>query len=133
MSAAELLAKDGFAALLGVRLVEDAPGRLVVEMDVSDEHVEGDGVADSGVAFSLADCAMSLISNRESTAVAIATQLTTGAGASRGATLRAVATPLSSSGPRALTWQVRVTAAGVLVAGFTGTTLRVGAPSVIQS
>ncbi|MGA7272067.1 MAG: hypothetical protein WB239_13430 [Acidimicrobiia bacterium] len=126
MGAAELLAKDRFAVSLGVRLVEDAPHRLVVEMELNEEHRAGDGGVDHGVVFSLADCAMSLISNRDSSAVAVATHLTTGVSPPGEGTLRAVATPASFPPSRAVTWQVLVTAGDVLVANFTGTTLRVG-------
>lgn len=126
MSAADLLARDRFAISLGVRLVEDSPDRVEIEMDLESEHLSGNGEVDGGVAFSLADCAMSLISNRDSTALAVATHLIVGGGGRGQGTLRAVAEPVSAPDSRAVSWDVRVRAGDTLVARFTGTTLRVG-------
>jgi len=40
MDAATLLARDRFAAALGARLVVDEPDRVVVEMTVSETHLD---------------------------------------------------------------------------------------------
>src|SRR5690606_41933262 len=65
MDSARLLASDRFAAALGARLVVDEPDRVVVEMTVSETHLDESGEVSSGALFALADCAMSLISNAE--------------------------------------------------------------------
>ncbi len=126
MSAADLLAEDKFAASLGVRLVEDSSDQIVIEMDLGDHHLTVGGEVDSGVVFSLADCAMSLISNRDSTAVAVATHVVMGGNKVGDGVLRACATRVSTPDSRAVTWEVRVMAGDSLVARFTGTTLQVG-------
>lgn len=127
MRVPRLLAADRFASRLGARLVEAAPERVVVEMPVGDHHRDGSGRVSAGALFSLADCAMSLISNAEATAVAVATHFTRGEDTGGAETITAVATsrlPRGESG--AVTWDVVLTADGSLVASFAGTTLRVG-------
>lgn len=125
MRVAELLARDRFAARMGVRLVEAEPERMVVEMDVGADHLEDGGRIASGILFSLADCAMSLISNAETTALAVATHLTRRSDAGGARVLRADVRPALPAGDRETTWRATLTADGVEVASFTGTTLRV--------
>ena len=53
-----LLGNDPFARHMGFRLVEFAPGRAVVEMDIVAEHLNFMGYAHGGAVFSLADMAL---------------------------------------------------------------------------
>ncbi|MGH8912528.1 MAG: PaaI family thioesterase [Acidimicrobiia bacterium] len=127
MTAADLLESDRFAAaLMGVRLVEAAEDRLVVEMDLGPGHFDRSGSVAAGVLFSLADCAMSLMSNRNRQAVAVATHLTRFGDGSGATSLRAEAVVGSPGIGRATTWQASVSADGARIAAFTGTTLAVG-------
>ena len=103
--------------------MSQATDRVVMEMDISEEHRVPSGAVHPAVAFSLADCAMSLASNARVTAVAIATHLSVGAGGSGEATLTAEATVSSRRG-RVVTWRAQVTAGEAMVASFTGTTLQ---------
>jgi acyl-CoA thioesterase len=126
MSVAELLARDRFAAAMGVRLVEAGSDRVVVEMDVADHHREADGGVATGALFSLADCAMSLISNADGTALAVATHFTRRARGEAARVVRADIRPVLPSGEREVTWSAVVTADEERVGSFTGTTFRVG-------
>lgn len=123
MGAVELLARDRFAQMTGVRLIADDIDGLVVEMTVRPYHRDGTGRVAAGVLFSLADCAMSLLSNRERTAVAIATHFAPGADTVDAEVLRAeVHRRVPEWSPQS-TWETVVTMKGVAVAAFTGTTL----------
>lgn len=126
MTAAELLENDRFATRMGVRLVEVGERRLIVEMDLGPAHLDRVGRVASGVLFSLADCAMSLVSNQAHRAVAVATHLTRFGDGLGGATLRTEASAASSRDGRATTWQAVVSADGTPIALFVGTTLAVG-------
>lgn len=120
-----LLDRDRFAALLGARLVEGNEGRVVVEVELAPWHCDASGRVSAGVLFALADCAMSLLSNSERTAVAVATHLVT-AGEGEGALLRAELTERLGDGGRATTWEARITRGEAVLASFTGTTLALG-------
>lgn len=125
MRVEQLLEGDRFAVLLGARLVEATPTRVVVEMEIAAHHRDASGTVSAGVLFSLADCAMSLISNAEVTAVAVAAHFVRGSRAVPGGTVRAVAEPeLPVGDDPATTWTVTLSADGTVVASFTGTTLR---------
>jgi acyl-CoA thioesterase len=125
---ADLLAADRFAGWLGIRLVSAEETRVEVAMTVRPEHVDGSGMIRAGVAFTVADCAMSLISNGRTRAFAVSAHLTGHGAAVPGGTLTAIATPAHHDRGRA-TWLVAVSAGGVTVATFTGTTLEVPALS----
>lgn len=126
MDVTELLVRDRFAAALGARLVEAGPDRVVLELEVAEHHRDTGGAVATGALFSLADCAMSLISNAETTALAVATHLTRSGDAGGARVLRADIRPALPAGDRETTWRATLTADGVEVASFTGTTLRVG-------
>jgi uncharacterized protein (TIGR00369 family) len=49
---------DGWMALLGVRVVEAEPGRVVFELPVGPQHRHGGGVVQGGVITQIADAAM---------------------------------------------------------------------------
>lgn len=126
MSVEELLARDRFAARMGAKLIVVEPDRVVVEMQVADHHREADGGLATGALFSLADCAMSLISNAGGTALAVATHFTRRGRGIDAAAVRADIGPVMPAGEREVTWRAVVTADGEEVGAFTGTTLRVG-------
>lgn len=122
-SARDLLAADPFAARLGVAVVEEAPHSLVVEMTVRPEHLDATGRVPDGLVFSLADCAMSLMSNAAGRAVAITTHLARTGECAPGDNLRARVVLGAKDDIRA-TWKVEVTTGRETVVGtFTGTTL----------
>lgn len=95
--------------------------RVVVEMELDESHRNAAGAISTAVIFSLADCAMSLISNADRTAVAVATHLAADEVAHAGI-LRAVAVGRLSGEDRARTWDIEVLADGNRVGLFTGTT-----------
>lgn len=127
MKVEELLAADRFAAVLGARLVEAEPDRVIVEIQLTARHRDSAGRVSAGVLFALADCAMSLISNAAGTAVAVATHFTHSARPVGGPTIRAVARPELPVGDRPATWRISILAGATVVASFTGTTLRIDA------
>lgn len=123
MGVPELLEKDRFAvAALGARLVEAMPDLVVVEMDVAPHHLDESGRVSSGALFSLADCAMSLISNADAAAVAVATHFTRSGEGVTVRNLRAAARPELPVGRGSTTWMVSVVGDGEILATFTGTT-----------
>lgn len=122
MSVPELLADDPFARRLGVRLIVAEPERVVIEMDLEPHHLDGSGRVASGVIFALADCAMSLISNRTGRAVAVATYLTRSESEPGPGTLRAEISETSRQG-QATTWTADVSVGEISVGTFVGTTL----------
>lgn len=126
MSVDELLARDRFATRMGVRLVEAAPDRVVVEMNVAEHHREADGRLATGALFSLADCAMSLISNADGTALAVATHFTRRGRGDAARVIRAEIRRELPPGEREVTWSAVVSADDEEVGAFTGTTLLVG-------
>lgn len=121
----ELLEADRFAAHLGARLVEVETDRVVVEMDVHEYHRDPSRAVSAGALFSLADCAMSLISNAGGRAVAVATHFTVSERPTDVQSVRAVARPVLADGGRATTWHVSLLCGTSPVASFTGTTMRI--------
>jgi len=58
-----MLEKDAFSEWLGIEVLEIAPRRSVVQMQVRAEMVNGFGVSNGGIAFSLADSALAFAAN----------------------------------------------------------------------
>jgi len=56
---------DRFARLVGIRLVEAAPGLAVAELELKEEHLNGVDRVQGGVVFTLADYAFAAASNAE--------------------------------------------------------------------
>ncbi len=56
-------ADDQASQAMGMRLVEVAPGRAVVEMHVRDDMTNGHGIGHGGFAFALADSAFAFACN----------------------------------------------------------------------
>ena len=123
----DLIAADPYARRLGASLVQASPERVEVEMTVEPQHLDGSGRLSPGVVFSLADCALSLISNATRSAVAVATHVAHVSGNVAGAAvLTAEIQPISDPGASSVAHRALVRADGELVAVFTGTTLAVG-------
>lgn len=58
-----LNANDHFAQSIGARLVEVRPGYARAELTVTDRHLNGAGVCQGGVMFTLADLAFAAVAN----------------------------------------------------------------------
>ena len=56
---------DRFARLVGIRLLEAAPGRAVAELELKEDHLNGVDRVQGGVIFTLADYAFAAASNAE--------------------------------------------------------------------
>ena len=124
MTVESLLERDRFAARLGARLTHVSARAVALEMDLADHHLDSSGRPAAGVIFSLADCAMSLVSNRAATAVAVATHLAYQGGGAGARRLHAEVSAVSGRGPQRA-WHATITADGHPIAAFTGTTLDV--------
>lgn len=59
----KMLANDPFSRWLGIEVLEAAPGRVVLQMQVRPEMLNGFGVCHGGVTFSFADSALAFASN----------------------------------------------------------------------
>lgn len=117
-----LLAKDNYARLLGIELVDVTPDEITLALDVTEDHLNFLAVGHGGMVFSLADCAFSLASNAAGArAVAIDTHLVLTAAARAGD--RLTTTVRESSRGRTLgTYRAEVHRPDGRVAGlFTGT------------
>jgi acyl-CoA thioesterase len=57
------LENDRFAALVGLELVKVEPGYAVVNLEVSDKHLNGVNIIQGGVIFTLADFAFAAAAN----------------------------------------------------------------------
>lgn len=58
-----MLAKDAFSAWLGIEVLEIAPRRSALQMQVRPEMVNGLGVSHGGIVYSLADSALAFACN----------------------------------------------------------------------
>lgn len=58
-----MLEKDAFSEWLGIEVLEIAPRRSVVQMQVRAEMVNGFGVSHGGIAYSVADSALAFAAN----------------------------------------------------------------------
>ncbi len=116
--------RDGFARLLGIELVEIAPGFARARMTLRPELHNNLNIAHGGAIFSLADVAFAAASNSHGTvAVGISTSMSFLNAVSEGV-LTAEATEVAR-GHKLATYDIRVTdAAGTLVAVMQGTVYR---------
>ncbi len=127
---AETEISDPYALLLGAWLLDPDPERLTVALDIESRHTNFLGLVHGGVVYSLADIALSLISNVEVEAVALDTHLVLTASAKSGDRLTATARPATRSRSVA-TYQVGVERSdGRTVGLFTGTVFHRGRVSV---
>lgn len=122
----EMAVSDPYAAHLGAELVNPDPACLRVALDIEKRHTNFMDLVHGGVVYSLADVALSLISNAEVEAVALDTHLVYAASATAGDRLVATARPASRARSVA-TYQIDVTRRDGRVIGlFTGTVFHRG-------
>lgn len=121
----EKLDRDGLAAVLGARVAGDGPDRLTVELEVTPDHCDAGGRVVPAVMCALADCAMSLISNRERTEVAVVARLNLTNPEAQGRRLRAAISPAGPVGGATTDWAAVISVDGDEVARFAGTTFAV--------
>ncbi len=87
-----MLAKDAFSEWLGLEVLEIAPRRSTVQMQVRPEMVNGFGVSHGGIVYSLADSALAFACNTHGrVTVAIENSISYPQGAAVGDRLTAVA------------------------------------------
>ncbi len=63
MDIRNFIQNDRFAKLLGIELVEAAPGHAVTQMKITDEHLNAVNIAQGGALFTMADLALAAASN----------------------------------------------------------------------
>lgn len=59
----KMMAMDAFSQWLGINVREAAPGRVVLQMQVREDMLNGFGFCHGGVTFSFADSALAFASN----------------------------------------------------------------------
>lgn len=113
-------AEDRASRSLGMRLVEVAAGRAVVEMVVLPDFANGHGIGHGGLTFTLADSAFAFACNaRGPVTVAHSAEIRFHAPVHEGDLLTATATEVERDGRRGR-YQVDVHAGERLVASFVG-------------
>lgn len=121
-----MAASDPYAARLGARLIDPDPERLTVVLDIESRHTNFMGLVHGAAVYSLADIALSLISNARVEAVALDTHLVLTASARAGDRLTATARPATGSRSVA-TYRITVRRGdGRIVGLFTGTVFHRG-------
>ncbi|MHB1130930.1 MAG: PaaI family thioesterase [Chloroflexota bacterium] len=119
-----LLARDRFAALVGIELVEVGPGHAQTRLALTDQHLNGVDIVQGGALFTLADLAFAAASNsRGNIAVAINANIAFFHPA-RGKVITAEAQEVSRSN-RLATYNVDIFDEDkTIIARFTGTVYR---------
>lgn len=122
------LTRDAFAALLGIRLIEAAPGYAKTAMDLTDNHKNGAGIAHGGAIFSLADLAFAVAANSHGKLSLAVSAAISYVKAGTGKTLFAEAREVSLGGKMA-TYAITISNdAGDTIAAFQGTVYRKDTP-----
>ena len=112
--------EDRASRSLGMRLLQVAPGRAEVAMPVTPDMVNGHAIGHGGLTFALADTAFAFACNSHGpVTVAHSADIRFHAPVRVGDELMATAVERSREGRRGV-YDVEVTAAGRLVATFTG-------------
>jgi len=113
---------DSFPNMVGIKLIEVAEGKAIVEMEVTDEHLNLLGTTHGGAIFTLADTALGLASNsRGRQSVALNVQINFIKGTKTGDILTASAVEEQLTRKTGV-YSVRITdRSGALVAVATGT------------
>lgn len=116
-----MMARDAASTSLGMRILDIAPGRAVVSMDVRGSMLNGHGMCHGGYIFTLADSAFAFACNTyNQITVAQQNQITYVAPAHLDDCLTATAIEMSREG-RSGTYDVEVTtASGTVIALFRG-------------
>lgn len=124
--------RDRFAKLVGLEVVDIAPGFARVRMPLHEDLHNGLGIAHGGAIFTLADMAFAVASNSHGTvAVGVNTSISFLAAASTG-TLTAEATEVSR-GRKLATYMIRITdEADTVIAIMQGTVYRKEQPLELE-
>lgn len=124
MNIKDFINNDRFAKLLGIELVEAAPGHAVTQMEITDEHLNAVNMAQGGALFTLADLALAAASNAHGpVAVSIQSEIKYFKPAAKGL-LTAEASEISLSSKLA-TYSIAIrNKDGELVAAFQGMVYR---------
>ena len=114
---------DRFAGHNGIRLIEAALGRAVVEMDVQEYHLNGANVVHGGALFTLADFAFAIACNMQGRlSLAVSVTMNFVKAATKG-TLRAVCEQVTDG--KLATYRATITDdSGEIVATFQGLAFR---------
>jgi acyl-CoA thioesterase len=125
--------RDPFAQLLGIRLVEAAPGYAKTAMDITDDLKNGVGIAHGGAVFTLADLALAVASNSHGRLALAVSSSITFVKPGTGKTLFAEAREISLGGKMA-TYTITISNDdGVAVAAVQGTVYRKDVPYTKES
>jgi acyl-CoA thioesterase len=120
----EFFARDAWARAAGIEIVDVAPGRATVRMEVEERHRNSHGTVHGGALFTLADAAFALASNAHGVPAAAINAHISYVTAAREGTLYASAEEFSLN-PTIATYTVTVTdAAGTRIAIFQGMVYR---------
>jgi acyl-CoA thioesterase len=124
MDVKELIANDRFGKHCGMELIEVSEGAATTKLEIQPYHLNGVGIVQGGVLYTLADLALAAASNSyEGTAVGLTSTITYFK-AEKSGTLYAKATELSRHRVVA-TYQVAITnQQDELIAVFQGTVYR---------
>ena len=88
--------RDKFARGIGVQVIEALPERAVCKLEINENHLNGLGLVNGGVLFTIADYAMAVAANANgSSTVTLNSSIDFIKSASRG-TIVAVATPVKT-------------------------------------
>jgi len=118
---------DPFSQWLGIKRLDDAPGRSVVQLTVRPEMLNGFGIAHGGIAYALADSALAFAANAHGVkSVSVETSISHTRPCAVGDVLTATAQELNLSARFGI-YEVRVeNSQGQMVATFKGTVYRTG-------
>lgn len=88
--------RDKFARSIGVQVIEALPERAACKLEINENHLNGLGLVNGGVLFTIADYAMAVAANANgSSTVTLNSSIDFIKSASRG-TIVAVATPVKT-------------------------------------
>lgn len=117
---------DAFAKFIGIKIVQATPQCAICELELTSNHLNGVGVVQGGVLFTMADLALAVAANAdEADRVTLSSHIDFLKAVGRG-TLLAKATPIKIGRTTAL-YNVSVVEkdSGVLLANFQGTAFRI--------
>lgn len=117
---------DAFAKFIGIKIVQATPQCAMCELELTSNHLNGVGVVQGGVLFTMADLALAVAANAdEADRVTLSSHIDFLKAVGRG-TLLAKATPIKIGRTTAL-YNVSVVEkdSGVLLANFQGTAFRI--------
>lgn len=118
---------DPFSQWLGIERLEDAPGRSVLRMKVTEEMLNGFAIAHGGISYSLADSALAFASNSHGIqSVSIETSISHTKPVKEGDVLTATAEEVDLRNKVAIYHVAVNNQAGEQIALFKGTVFRTG-------